>query len=101
MFFAFIQERGPVEAANVDVKFRIEGFDVFLEDKSRRNKFAAAHNRLKQKELEEKILKLANYDAPNIPVAHPTAIYALRSEVQVFYDNPISLGLDYYYIRKR
>ncbi len=91
-FYAFFDSNGryPLEQRYQDPQM-----DRLLE------KFASAHNRQRQKELEEKILKLANYDAPNIPVAHPTAIYALRREVQVFYDNPIALGLDYYYIRKR
>ncbi len=91
-FYAFFDSNGryPLEQ-----QYRDPQMDRLLE------KFASTHSRLKQKKLEEEILKLANYDAPNIPVAHPTAIYALRKEVPVFYDNPIALGLDYYYISKK
>ncbi len=64
-------------------------------------KLAESPNRLKRIEWEKKILTRASKNAPNIPVANPTAIYALRREVEGFYDNPIALGLDYYYIRKK
>jgi peptide/nickel transport system substrate-binding protein len=50
--------------------------------------------------LYAKILSLGFKDAPNIFISHPYGIYALRDEVQNFYDNPIALGLDYYYMRK-
>ncbi len=64
-------------------------------------KLTASPRRPTQKKLEEEILTRASKNAPNIPVAHPTAIYALKREVQNFYDNPIALGLDYYFISKK
>lgn len=57
-------------------------------------------NRIRRHQLYAKILRSAYEDAPNIPAAHPSGIYALQSTVQNFYDNPISLGLDYYYLSK-
>ena len=90
--YAFYDSNGRYP---LDQEYKDPKMDSLLEQ------FASTGNRLKQKKLAEEILKLASESALNIPVAHPTAIYALRREVRDFHDDPIGLGLDYYYIKKK
>lgn len=90
-FSAFYSSRGryPLEQGYFDPKM-----DRLIEKYSREITPSRRHK------IENQIINLGYQDEPSVPAAYPYGIYALRDAVSGFYDNPIDLGMNYYYIRK-
>ncbi len=51
--------------------------------------------------LYRRVLRRGYEDCPDIVTVHPAGVYAMRSWVKGFVDNPVNLGIYYYPISKR
>ena len=56
---------------------------------------------VKRAGLYKKILAKGYEEAPAVFTVHPAGVYAMRSWVRGFVDNPVNLGIYYYPIEKR
>ena len=54
----------------------------------------------KRRVLYSRVQKLAFDEVTSIPVVHPVGLFALRTEVQGFVDNPVDLSPQFYSMRK-
>jgi peptide/nickel transport system substrate-binding protein len=90
--YAFYHSQGRYPSAQ---GFRDPGLDELIEEA------VATVSRPRRAALYRRVLRRGYEDCPDIVTVHPAGVYALRSWVKGFVDNPVNLGIYYYPISKR
>ena len=90
--YAFYDSRGRYASAQ---GFRDPTLDALIE------RAAAEPSRARRAALYRRILARGASDCPAIFTVHPFGVYAMRTWVRGFFDNPVNLGVYFYPISKR
>ncbi|MDE2491566.1 MAG: ABC transporter substrate-binding protein [Elusimicrobia bacterium] len=89
--YAFYDSQGRYPSAQ---GFSDPALDKLIEEA------AGAPSRARRAALYRRILRRGYEDCPDIVTVHPSGVYAMRTWVKGFVDNPVNLGIYYYPIRK-